>query len=83
MARECITNCPRFAECFKENESNVTWMPQGFGYKALEDFRDLAEASYDCPGPELTEVEVVKGIFRRRTEVEEQFVCQHPDETQS
>ncbi len=39
----------------------------------------VCEASYECPGPSTTEVEVVKGFIRKHAEMEQQPTCQIPD----
>ena len=40
----------------------------------------ICEGSYDCSGPGTTEVDVIKGFFRKRTETEVRQTCGLPDE---
>lgn len=75
MAKECITNCPRVLAAEKDVRSN--WNA-GAAFTIDGDTDRLinaCEATYDCHGPTVQPVEVVKGIFRKRIEIEEQTVC--------
>ena len=89
MARECIQNCWRIREVVDEMESDNMWSgpmvihPDFFsgddstGNRLLE----MCETTYDCKsGPGTTEVDVVKGFFRKRTENEIRPTCGLPDE---
>lgn len=80
MAKKCIVSCPEFNACFEGIQNDTMWMPEGFGDEDLETLRHLALRSYDCPGPKLTEVEVVMGVLRRQIG-KKQYICSHPVES--
>jgi hypothetical protein len=84
MAKECIYNCPRIRAQIREIQSDNTWSgPMAFHPDIFSSDENpgvgkllkLCEASYDCPGPQTAEFEVVKGFFKRHTEYETSTIC--------
>jgi hypothetical protein len=88
MARECIQNCWRIQQILETmDDDNLLGAvgpihPDMFGGDDTQAQRLLVtcEASYDCPGPGITEPDVVKGIIRKRTVQETVPTCGLPDE---
>jgi hypothetical protein len=87
MARECIQNCWRIQQAL-DSEDNRRLMSGPLsihpdylmGDKPAEKILAICEASYDCPGPGTTEVDVVKGFISKRTVTETVRTCGLPDE---
>lgn len=86
MSRECIQGCWRIQNKLREGQELDFWAgpmavhPNLFSRSTpAEAILIICEASYDCPGPGVVEVEVVKGIFKKRTEVKTVETCGIPD----
>lgn len=73
MSKACIPDCPRIQEAI-ENFPEAA-QPEA----ATAELLAACEATYDCSGPELGEVEVVVGFFRRRTATQPGFICNLPE----
>jgi hypothetical protein len=86
MAKECMQNCWRIQQAV-ESSSNRKLLSGPLaihpdymtGDDPVQNILSICEVSYDCDGPGTTEVEVVKGIFKKRTEMEERPTCGLPD----
>ncbi len=73
MSRECFPVCPRIQDAIEN-------LPEGPRPEvATAELVAACEATYDCNGPELGEVEVVVGFFRRRTSTRPGFICNLPE----
>ena len=86
MSRECLRNCPNIQASLDSASSantNSALLHVPAGGDSLNNLMAWCEASYDCAGPELTEVEVIKGVFKKHTETETQYACQYPAENQA
>lgn len=73
MSRSCISNCPRIQEAI-ENFPEAA-QPE----VATTELLAACEATYDCEGPSLGEVEVVVGFIRRRRVTRPGFNCNLPE----
>lgn len=90
MARECIRNCPEIAKIIDDMEwDNVAAglgpiHPDSFDGEdtGVSRLLSVCERSYDCQGPKVEPVEVVKGFFKKRTTVEDQLVCGNPEDNE-
>lgn len=78
MAKECITKCPRILAAEEEVRSNWSAASGFFIDGDTDRLMSVCEDSYDCPGPTTQPVEVVKGFFKKRTEIEQQSDCGLP-----
>ena len=82
MSVECLRNCPLINNDLQILHNTAYY----YGVGTAEDADQLladCKASYGCSGPQPTEVvEVIKGFFKKRTETEQVYVCQHPDQIQ-
>lgn len=75
MAKECITNCPRIQVAIEN-------FPEGTHPDvATSELLAACEATYECGGPEPSEVSVVTGFFQRREENKPGFNCGLPAES--
>jgi len=85
MSKECIRNCPVVQEHLNEAKRGTFGVYNQSRRMAVGDpfpkLIEQCENSYDCPGPESIEAEVVvKGFIKKRTETVTQYVCVHPSE---
>jgi hypothetical protein len=83
MSKECITQCPRILAAEKEVRSNWSAASGLFIDGDTDQLMSACEVSYDCPGPATQPVEVVKGFFKKRVEIEQQTVCGLQQESQA
>ncbi len=89
MSRECIQNCWRIQHVLEQMDTDdmlagpLAIHPDFFSGDDNNASRllRLCEATYDCQsGPGETEVDIVKGFIRKRTETEVRPTCGLPDE---
>jgi len=83
MSKECIRNCPLIESITKEMDTNDflaavgPMHPDMFGGEGtgINRLLSVCERSYECSGATIEPVEVIKGFFRQRTEIEYQKRC--------
>jgi hypothetical protein len=81
MARECIDYCPRIKEIVQDTDNrNLFAGPMAIHPDYLvgsntERLLEVCNETYDCPGPQVKEVEVQKGFIKKRIETEVQVFC--------
>ncbi|HVT00845.1 MAG TPA: hypothetical protein VHE53_01255 [Patescibacteria group bacterium] len=88
MSKECIQNCPIIQAVKGEVEhSNFLSGPMAIHpdvfsgeNSGVNKILRMCEASYSCDGPRVEDVEVERGIFKIRTEIERQTVCGLPQD---
>jgi hypothetical protein len=73
MSKECIPDCPRIQAAIENFPEDA--LPA----IAVTELLEACRAAYDCKGPEIGEVNVVVGFFRRHNETQSGFVCGLPE----